>query len=51
LIPYLPTILAGPDEWDEDETVRRAIEIRDGNIVNPDILAFQKRSAEYPHVR
>jgi alanine dehydrogenase len=51
LIPYLPTILAGPDEWDEDETVRRAIEIRDGNIVNPAILAFQKRSAEYPHVR
>jgi alanine dehydrogenase len=51
LIPYLPTILAGPDAWDDDETVRRAIEIRDGNIVNPDILAFQKRSAEYPHVR
>jgi alanine dehydrogenase len=51
LIPYLSTILAGPTEWDDDETVRRAIEIRDGNIVNPDILAFQKRSAEYPHVR
>ena len=49
LIPYLSTILAGPAEWDDDETVRRAIEIRDGNIVNPDILAFQKRSAEYPH--
>lgn len=51
LIPYLPTILAGPAEWDDDETVRRAIEIRDGNIENPDILAFQDRAAEYPHSR
>ena len=51
LIPYLPTILGGSAEWDDDETVRRAIEIRDGNIVNPDILEFQNRSAEYPHVR
>ncbi|BDX34332.1 alanine dehydrogenase [Mycobacterium antarcticum] len=51
LIPYLPTILGGPPEWDDDETVRRAIEIREGTIVNPDILAFQDREAEYPHVR
>lgn len=51
LIPYIPTILGGPAEWDDDETVRRAIEIRDGNIENPDILAFQDRAAEYPHVR
>ena len=51
LIPYVPTILGGPSEWDDDETVRRAIEIRDGNIENPDILAFQGRAAEYPHVR
>ncbi len=51
LIPYLPTILGGPAEWDDDETVRRAIEIREGTIVNPDILAFQDRAADYPHVR
>ena len=51
LIPYLPTILGGPAEWDDDETVRRAIEIRDGRIENPDILAFQDRAAEYPHAR
>ncbi len=51
LIPYLPTVLGGPAGWDDDETVRRAIEIRDGNIVNPDILAFQRREREYPHVR
>ena len=51
LIPYLPTILGGPAEWDDDETVRRAIEIREGEIENPDILAFQDRAAEYPHAR
>ncbi len=51
LIPYLPTILGGPREWDDDETVRRAIEIRDGRIENPDILAFQERAPEYPHPR
>jgi hypothetical protein len=51
LIPYLPTILGGPAEWDDDETVRRAIEIRDGKIENADILAFQGRAPEYPHVR
>jgi alanine dehydrogenase len=51
LIPYLPTVLGGPEEWDDDETVRRAIEIREGVIVNPDILEFQHRAPEYPHVR
>jgi alanine dehydrogenase len=51
LIPYLPTVLGGPHEWDDDETVRRAIEIRDGVIQNADILAFQNRVPEYPHPR
>ena len=50
LLPYVPKVLAGPESWDADETLRRAIEIRDGVIQNPDILAFQKRAAEYPHV-
>jgi alanine dehydrogenase len=51
LIPYLPTVLGGSAAWDGDETVRRAIEIRDGEIVNTEILEFQDRSPEYPHVR
>jgi alanine dehydrogenase len=51
LIPYLPTVLSGSEAWDHDETVRRAIEIRDGAIENPDILAFQGRAPEYPHAR
>ena len=32
-----------------DETLSRAIEIRDGRIVNPAILAFQGRADAHPH--
>ncbi len=46
---YLPIVMSGPDAWDADETIRRAIEIREGRILNPQILSFQGRSATYPH--
>ena len=49
LLPYLPVVLAGGTGWDADETIRRAIEIRDGVVQNPDILSFQHRAADYPH--
>ncbi len=49
LLPFIPTVLDGPAAWDKDETIRRAIEIRDGSIQNPEILGFQGRSGEYPH--
>ncbi|MEZ0578145.1 N(5)-(carboxyethyl)ornithine synthase [Nocardioides sp. MH1] len=49
LIPFLRPVLEGPSGWDGDETVRRAIEIREGRIINPAILAFQGRSAEPPY--
>ncbi len=51
LLPHLPVVLAGADAWDEHDSVRRAIEIRDGVIQNPAILSFQHRSAQYPHPR
>jgi alanine dehydrogenase len=51
LLPHLSTVLAGPAAWDADETIRRAIEIRDGVIQNPHILSFQHRAADYPHPR
>jgi alanine dehydrogenase len=51
LIPYLRTVLDGPEAWDRDATVGRAIEIRDGVVQNPKILSFQGRRAEYPHPR
>jgi alanine dehydrogenase len=50
VLPYLRTIMSGPSEWDRDETVRRAIEIRKGVVLNPQILSFQNRSADYPHM-
>jgi alanine dehydrogenase len=49
LLPYLRTVLAGPPAWDTDQTVRRAIEVRDGVIQNPAILSFQHRSPHHPH--
>lgn len=49
LIPYLRTVIDGPDAWEADDTIRRAIEIRDGVIRNPAVLSFQNRSADYPH--
>ena len=49
LLPYVRTVLSGSNAWNGDQTIRRAIEIRDGVIQNPAILTFQGRSPEYPH--
>jgi alanine dehydrogenase len=51
LLPQLRPVLAGPRAWDADPTIRRALEIRDGVICNPAILAFQHRAPQYPHAR
>jgi alanine dehydrogenase len=49
LLPYLPIIMDGPEAWEKSETVRRAIEIKEGKILNANILSFQNRSDEYPY--
>jgi alanine dehydrogenase len=49
LIPFLRPVLEGATAWDADETLSRAIEIRDGRVVNPRILAFQGRAMEPPY--
>ncbi len=49
LLPHLDTVLTGPEAWNASPTISRAIEIRDGTIRNPDILAFQRRDDAYPH--
>ncbi|QXQ12252.1 N(5)-(carboxyethyl)ornithine synthase [Paeniglutamicibacter sp. Y32M11] len=49
LLPFLDVVLDGREAWSKNETISRAIEIRDGIIQNPAILEFQKRSGEYPH--
>ncbi|MEP7034358.1 MAG: N(5)-(carboxyethyl)ornithine synthase [Dermatophilaceae bacterium] len=51
LIPYLRTVMDGPSAWDQDRSVRLAIEIRAGVLLNPKISSFQGRSAEFPHQR
>jgi alanine dehydrogenase len=50
LLPFLRPVMAGSDAWEADDTIRRAIEIRDGVIRNPDILSFQGRASTYPHL-
>lgn len=49
LLPFMETVLSGPEAWDDNETISRAIEIRAGRIRNPAILAFQGRSEEHPY--
>ncbi len=49
LLPFVDTVLGGPAAWDANETIRRAIEVRDGQVRNPAILAFQGRGPEHPY--
>ena len=49
LLPFLETVLSGPEAWEQNETIRKAIEIRGGVIQNKDVLQFQQRAAGYPH--
>ncbi|BDZ43283.1 hypothetical protein GCM10025865_25820 [Paraoerskovia sediminicola] len=49
LIPFLRAVLEGPASWDADEVLSRAIEIREGRVVDPEILAFQGRAPQPPH--
>ncbi len=49
LLPFLGAVMGGPEAWEANPTVARAVEIRDGHVRNPAVLAFQGRSPEYPH--
>lgn len=49
LLPYLETVASGEEGWDRDETIKRAIQVRNGRVVNPKVLSFQNRGPEYPH--
>jgi alanine dehydrogenase len=49
VVPFLDEVTEGPAAWERNETLRRAIEIRDGVVRNPKILRFQNRASEYPH--
>lgn len=49
LIVHLPTVLAGYESWQQNETIRQAVNIYAGVIQKPDIISFQNREAVYPH--
>ncbi|SDR72731.1 Alanine dehydrogenase [Brevibacterium sandarakinum] len=51
LLPYLRTVMEGPDAWPQVPTIARAIEIQNGEVKNPSILSFQGRGSEYPYTR
>ncbi|MFH1851896.1 MAG: N(5)-(carboxyethyl)ornithine synthase [Candidatus Neomarinimicrobiota bacterium] len=49
LIVHLPTVLAGYESWQQNETIRQAVNIDAGVILKPDIITFQNRETFYPH--
>ncbi len=49
VLPFLETVMNGPKAWAKNETIERAIEIRNGHIQNPAIISFQGRAEDYPH--
>lgn len=49
LLPYLRTVMAGPQAWGAAETIHRATEVQQGQILNPKIVSFQHRSPKFPH--
>lgn len=49
LIVHLPTVLAGYESWQQNETIRQAINVDAGVIQKPDIISFQNREPLYPH--
>jgi alanine dehydrogenase len=49
LIVHIPSVAAGRESWQQNETIRRAVNIDAGVVVKPAILSFQNRQPEYPH--
>ncbi|MEJ2495565.1 MAG: N(5)-(carboxyethyl)ornithine synthase [Ignavibacteriaceae bacterium] len=49
LVVHLPSVVAGRESWQQNETIRQAINIYDGVIQKPAILSFQKLQPFYPH--
>lgn len=51
LRPYIEIVLKGEEHWFKNETIKKAIEIKNGFILNDTILKFQNREPYYPHVK
>lgn len=50
LIVHLPSVIAGRAKWKQNQTIHNAINIDRGVIVKSNILRFQNRKTEYPHL-
>jgi len=50
LIVHMKTVLDGREAWKENATIQNAINIDQGIIHKEEILQFQNRGSEYPHL-
>ena len=50
LVVHVPSVIQGRACWLENKTVYNAINIDKGVIVKSNILRFQNRENEYPHL-
>jgi N5-(carboxyethyl)ornithine synthase len=49
LMVHVPSVISGREGWNENKTVKNAINIDKGVIVKEHILRFQNRNTDYPH--
>lgn len=49
LIVHLPSVISGRESWNENKTIKNAINLDNGIIVKEHILRFQNRHSDYPH--
>jgi N5-(carboxyethyl)ornithine synthase len=49
LVVYIAAMARGREGWEQNETLKRAVNIDRGVVVKPGILKFQGREAAYPH--
>ena len=50
LIVHLPSVITGRESWQQNDTIKNAINIDQGVIVKDTILRFQNRNKAYPHL-
>ena len=50
LVVHLPSVIQGRESWMQNKTIQNAINVDKGVIVKDNILSFQKREKNYPHV-
>ena len=50
LIVHLPAVIGGRSSWEQNATIKNAINIDEGVVVKEAILRFQNRETNYPHL-